>query len=220
MKAVKGPRTLANTLQPYDDALNLLEQAGSQSLLISGDRPNKATRKPPKCMQDVSAYATELSLDRGVYDAIAALDVSKADAERRSSTSRARCATSPGVDKDDATRQHPRPERLAHADRPEFGRNIREDKSTVICTADELDGMPADWIAAHQSPAPTARSRSCEYPDAVPVFNYAKNRIAPQAHVHGLQQPCVSLEHRRARPHAHAPSDSRSRWASRTSRTT
>lgn len=178
MAGVKGPRTIANTLQPYDDALNLLEQAGSQSLLISETSPNQATREAAeKCMQDVSAYATELSLDRRVYDALAALDVSKADAETQFYVTRTlRDFRLAGVDKDDATRQRIRDlsDSLTLIGQ-EFGRNIREDKSTVVCTADELEGMPADWIAGHKPGADGKITLTCEYPDAVPVFNYAKN---------------------------------------------
>ncbi len=178
MVAVKGPRTIANTLQPYDDALNLLEQAGAQSLLISETSPIQATREAAeKCMQEVSAYGTELSLDRRVYDALAALDVSKADAETQFYVTRTlRDFRLAGVDKDDATRQRIRDlsDSLTLIGQ-DFGRNIREDKSTVVCTAAELEGMPQDWIDAHKPGADGKITLTCEYPDAVPVFNYAKN---------------------------------------------
>jgi len=178
MLAVKGPRTVANTLQPYDDALNLLDMAGSQSNLVSETNPAKATRETAeKILQDVAAYGTELSLDRRVYDAIAAIDISAADAETQFYVTRTlRDFRLAGVDKDDATR-----ERLkALSDSlimigQEFGRNIREDKSSVTCTPAELDGLPADYIEGHK-PGPDGKiTLTCEYPDAIPVFSYAKN---------------------------------------------
>ena len=41
LKAVRGPRTLANTLQPYDEALRELDLAGSQSNLVSENEPRR-----------------------------------------------------------------------------------------------------------------------------------------------------------------------------------
>jgi thimet oligopeptidase len=82
-----------------------------------------------------------------------------------------------GVDKDDATREKIRAlreqlEQLSQA----FERNIREDVRTVtVGSAADLDGLPAEYIAAHR-PGPDGRIRiTTAYPDALPVFTYAKD---------------------------------------------
>jgi thimet oligopeptidase len=127
--------------------------------------------------QEVAAYYTELSLNRKVYDALAALDVSKADGPTRFYVKRTlRDFRLSGVDKDDATRAKiKKVSDEVVAVGQEFGRNIREDKTTVTCTADELAGMPADYIERHKPGADGKITLSIEYPDAVPLFSYAKN---------------------------------------------
>jgi thimet oligopeptidase len=176
--AVKGPRTIENTLVPYDEALRQLDMAGSQASLGENVLPDQATRNAAEKMsQEVAAYYTELSLNRKVYDALAALDVSKADDPTRFYVKRTlRDFRLAGVDKDDATREKiKKVSEEVVAVGQEFSRNIREDKSTITCTADELAGMPADYVDRHK-PGPDGKiTLSIEYPDAIPVFSYAKN---------------------------------------------
>src|SRR6185503_16771168 len=73
MLAVKEKRTIDNTLKPYDEASNYLDMAGTQASLIENVHPDSAMRTTAEELsQKVSAYGTELSLDRRVYDALAA----------------------------------------------------------------------------------------------------------------------------------------------------
>jgi len=179
MLAVKGPRTIANTLRPYDDALLQLDAANSQSGLISEVHPDSATRvAADKATQMVSAYFTNLQLDRKVYDALSALDLSKTDPETKFYVEKQlREFRLAGVDKDAATRAKIKAlnDTLVETGQA-FGRNIREDHSTVIAkSAAELDGLPADYIARHKPAADGTITLSIEYPDAVPVFSYANN---------------------------------------------
>ncbi|MCC6349273.1 MAG: Zn-dependent oligopeptidase [Candidatus Eisenbacteria bacterium] len=178
MLAVRGPRTIANTLVPYDEALRQLDMAGSQASLAENVLPDRATRNAAeKLSQDVAAYFTELSLNRKVYDALAALDLAGTDPATKYYVTRTlRDFRLAGVNKDDATRA--RIKQVSDevvAVGQEFGRNIREDKSTITCTPDELAGLPADYIARH-APGPDGRiTLSIEYPDAIPLFAYAKS---------------------------------------------
>ncbi len=178
MLAVRGPRTIANTLVPYDEALRQLDMAGSQASLAENVLPDRATRNAAeKLSQDVAAYFTELSLNRKVYDALAALDLAGTDPATKYYVTRTlRDFRLAGVNKDDATRA--RIKQVSDevvAVGQEFGRNIREDKSTITCTPDELAGLPADYIARH-APDPDGRiTLSIEYPDAIPLFAYAKS---------------------------------------------
>jgi thimet oligopeptidase len=176
--AVKGPRTIANTLEPFNEAQRLLDMAGSQSGLIQEAHPDKATREvAEKASQAISAYATELALNHDLYEAISALDVSAADAPTQFLVKRMlRDFHLAGVDKDAATRA-----KIAVLNDSlvligqEFGRNIRDDKSTVQCTLADLDGLPADYIAAHQPGADGKITLTVDYTDYLPVMQYAKS---------------------------------------------
>ena len=176
--AVTGPRTIENTLVPFNEAQRLLDMAGSQSGLMQEVHPDKATRTAAeKASQAVSAYATELSLNHKLFEAISALDVSGADAPTQYLVKRTlRDFHLAGVDKDEATRA----KITALNDSlvligQDFANNIRSDKSTVQCTVAELDGLPADYIAAHKPGADGRITLTVDYTDYLPAMQYAKS---------------------------------------------
>lgn len=179
MLAVRGTRTVENTLVPYDEVQLYLDAAGQQAGLMEEVHPDAGFRATAeKISQRVSAFSTNLSLNRAVYDAIAAIDVSKADAETRYYVERTlRDFRLAGVDKDEATRNKIRAlhEELVLIGQ-EFSRNIRDDKRTVIVSdVKELEGLPADYIERHK-PGPDGKiTLTIDYPDSLPVFSYAKN---------------------------------------------
>ena len=179
MTAAKGARTIENTLAPYDEALRSLDLAGSQTSLIQNVHPDKAMRDAAeKAQQAVSAFATELSLNRGVYDALAALDLSSVDAATKFYVTRTlRDFRLAGVDKDEATRDQIKKINAELVEiSQEFDRNIRDDKRSVLVKgAADLDGLPQDYIDRHKPEADGSIKITTDYPDAGPVFSYAKN---------------------------------------------
>ncbi|HTR97532.1 MAG TPA: M3 family metallopeptidase [Candidatus Acidoferrales bacterium] len=178
MLAVKGPRTLDNTLVPYDEAGRLIDMANNQAGLLEVVSPDAATRAAAeKASQDVVDYATTLTLDRRVYDAIAALDVSNADPATRHYVEHTLMEFKlAGVDKDSTTRAQIKAlsDSLVEIGQ-EFSRNIREDHTTVSCTVADLDGLPQDFIRGHKPGADGRIALSIEYPDLIPVLQYAKS---------------------------------------------
>ena len=176
--AVKGKRTVENTLRPYDDASIELDAAASQASLIENVHPDSATRtNAEEISRKVSAYASSLGLNRALYDAIVAMDVTGADAETKFYVERElRDFRLAGVDKDEATRNKIQAlrEELVKIGQ-EFDRNIREDVRTVTATPAELEGLPADYIAAHKPGADGKVTINTTYPDYVPVMSYAKS---------------------------------------------
>jgi len=176
--AVKGTRTIANTLGLFDEIERQLDMAGSQSGLIEEVSPDSATRAAAESMsQELSKFVTDLSLNRQVYDALAAMDTSSADAETRYYIAKTlRDFRLSGVDKDQATRDKIKKlsEELVLISQ-EFGRNIREDKSTVTCMPADLDGLPQDYIDRHKPGTDGKITLTTEYPDYIPVTTYAKS---------------------------------------------
>lgn len=176
---VRGKRTVANTLAPYDRLMRELDRAAGATSLIQKVHPDSAVRQAAdRGDHKVSALATEISLDRRVFDALQAIDLSAADPVTRHYVGRAlRDFRLAGVDRDSATRARIRElrEELVLIGQ-EFDRNIRDDVRTVeVASAAELDGLPDDYIAAHP-PGPDGRIRiTTEYPDVLPVFTYARS---------------------------------------------
>ena len=178
MLAVKGTHTLANTLAPFDEVQRQLDMAGSQSGLVEETNPDSALRATAEGLsQEISKFVTDLSLNRRIYEALAAMSLSGANAETKYYVEKTlRDFKLSGVDKDDATRDRIKKlqEELVLVSQ-EFGRNIREDKGSVTCMPAELDGLPQDFIDRHKPGTDGKITLTLEYPDYGPVSNYAKS---------------------------------------------
>ncbi len=178
LTAVTGPRTVENTLRPYDDAQNELAIAGNNAYLMYSLADTAALRDKGQALTAVvSQAATELSLDRRVYDALVAVPLPQHDSATRHYIERTlleyRLA---GVDKDAATRAKIR----ALQDRItkvmlSFGRNIADGTLKITATRTELDGLPADYIALHKPDAHGVYTLTTNMPDVFPVLNFAQS---------------------------------------------
>jgi Zn-dependent oligopeptidase len=179
MIAAQGKRTIENTLRPYDNALLELDAVASQASLIQNVHPDSGVRSAAELTsQKAEALSTEYSLNRALYDALAAVDLTGANAETRYYVEKTlRDFRLSGVDKDDATRAKIKAlrEEIVQIGQ-QFDRNIRANKRTVTAnSAAELDGLPADYIERHKPGADGKITLTTDYPDAIPVFSYAKN---------------------------------------------
>jgi thimet oligopeptidase len=175
--AVEGPKTLENTLRPYDDAVATLSAAGSQASLLDSVHPDKSVRdKARELTQTVAEEATALSLNQEVYRALAAMDLAHADMATTHYVSQTllnyRLA---GVDKDEATRTHLR----ELSDRATelsliFAKNVQENVNRVeLRDASELDGLPEDYVRSHPPDAQGLITLTTDYPDMQPVMTFA-----------------------------------------------
>lgn len=177
--AVKGPRTIENTLIPYDEATQQLHAAAYFSDVMQKVHPDTALRDRATAMNTkVSGAATSLSLNRDVYWALSSLDVSKSDAATRYYVQRQllefRLA---GVDKDDATRAKLKKlqTRLTE-DQSMFERNISDDPKIVeVANVSELDGLPQDYIDNHKPDTDGKIHITTNYPDLFPVLKFGKS---------------------------------------------
>ncbi len=176
--AAKGPRTIENTLVPFDDAVRENNSAGYFAALMTHVHPDATFRDHATAMlTNASAAQTAIALNHEVYNALAALDLSKADSATRYYVQRQllqfRLA---GVDKDDATRA--RLKKLndqATEEQSMFDRNIADGQKVVEADRSELEGLPQDYIDRHK-PGTDGKVRiTTDYPDALPVFNFAKS---------------------------------------------
>ncbi len=178
--AAKGPRTVANTLQPYDDAQNELNIASNQTyLLYSVGDPAAMRDKAQALTQKIAGVFSDLSLNPGVYKALAAVPLPSAaqDAATRQYLQRTllqyRLA---GVDKDDVTRAkiHALQDTIAGLSLS-FGRNVQDGVLKVSATREELAGLPADYIARLKPDAAGNYTITTDEPDATPVMDFASN---------------------------------------------
>ena len=174
--AVEGSRTPANSLRLYDEAIQHLGLAGAQAGVLNSVAADKGVRdQAQEEAQRIAMAGSALSLNRAVYEALAAMDLEGASPATRHYVERTllgyRLA---GVDKDQATRQriqalHEKATRLSL----EFSRNIQEGGKTIEATVAELDGLPADYLDRHPVDAEGKVTLSTDQPDMQPVMTFA-----------------------------------------------
>src|SRR5215469_16467186 len=175
--AVKGARTIENTLRPYDDAQNELTLAGAESFLMYGVAPQKEVRDAGQALAEkVTQAANELQLNQSVYKALSSLDTKSADPAIKHYIERAlleyRLA---GVDKDDATRAEIK-KRLDHIVETalKFARNVQENVNHVVAKdKSEIRGLPDDFVSRHPAGTDGSVTFTTEETDYSPVITYA-----------------------------------------------
>jgi len=176
--AVQGPRTVDNTLAPFDEAADEISTAGMETGLLNAVHRDKAVRDlAQKLAQTVSAAQTDLSLNQKVYKALSALNVSNADPATRHYLDRTlleyRLA---GVDKDDATRAKVRAlqDKITELSL-QFSRNVAESAGKIKAEKSELDGLPQDFLASHKPDPNGSITIGTDNAEVMPVLQYAKS---------------------------------------------
>jgi len=176
--AVKGPRTIDNTLAPLDEAFRQINTAGYFAGLMEQVHPDSGFRDHATAMHTkANAAQTAIVLNHDVYNALAAVDRSDSDSATRHYVERQllqfRLA---GVDKDDATRA--RLKQLSDQSSEEqsmFDRNIADGQKLIEADPSELDGLPQDFISRHKPGADGKIHLTTDYPDVFPVLTFAKS---------------------------------------------
>lgn len=176
--AVRGPRTVENTLRRFDDAQDELALAGNNAFLLYSLADTPAMRDMgQKMTAAISVATTELSLNPQVYQALAAVTLPADDPATRHYLERTlleyRLA---GVDKDEATRAKIRAlqDKITNLTLV-FGRNVADGTLTVKATRAELDGLPADYISRHKPGADGLYTLTTDSPDVRPALSFASN---------------------------------------------
>jgi thimet oligopeptidase len=197
--AVTSPRTIDNTLVPYDRACWHLRMAGSQSGVMFMVHPLADVRDAAQQLsQVIGAESVALSLNRDVYQALAALNdsVDKAPATADAATlyylDRALLGYRlSGVDKDEPTRNRIRElaDKMTQLSMT-FSRAVQDDVRQIpVDHPDDLLGLPDDYLARHGVRHAAASSDgpylvadapivlTTDPPEMAPVMSYA---ISPQ----------------------------------------
>jgi thimet oligopeptidase len=178
--AVEGGRTPENSLRHFDGAIEQLSLAGAQAGILNSVAADKAVRDQAQMeAQRVAMAGSALSLNRAVYDALVGISLEGVSPATKHFVERTLLGYRlSGVDKDEATRDrlhalHDKATQLSLT----FSRNIQEGGKTIEATPEELDGLPADYIARH--PAQKGEdgveraTLTTDPPDMMPVMTFA-----------------------------------------------
>jgi thimet oligopeptidase len=170
------PADALATLRIWDDVSLALHGTSGLSSLLANVHPVEAVRTAAESAElEAQKLSTELSQDAALFAVFDALDTAGLDplaarflAKILLDFRRA------GVDKDDATRARLKEinERLMELDQ-EFSRIARDDVRSVEVAPDRLGGLPQDFVEAHPAGEDGLVTITTDYPDSLPVFEYA-----------------------------------------------
>ena len=170
-------RTIDEALVRYNELLTAASASNALAGLMSEVHPDEKIRDAAReCEQEVSKFYSELALDRDMYDALAAIDVSGADPDtQRFHAHTLRDYRRAGVDKSPEIR-----DRLKKIDEEltklgqQFSKTISEDVRVIeVRDGKRLAGLPQDFIASHPPDAKGLIRISTDYPDYNPFMTYA-----------------------------------------------
>ncbi|HEX7702876.1 MAG TPA: M3 family metallopeptidase, partial [Kofleriaceae bacterium] len=172
-------RSVDGTLALYNQLLMSASSSNALAGLMSEVHPEETIRDAAReCEQDVSRFYSDLALDREMYDALAAVDVSGADADtQRFHAHTLRDYRRAGVDKSPEVRA-----RLKQIDEEltklgqTFSKNISEDVRAVeLGDVKRLAGLPPDFVASHAPDKAGVIRITTDYPDYNPTMTYASD---------------------------------------------
>ncbi len=178
LETEKGPATQLRSLQRYDDIVNLITAASGESTLYRQVMADDARRQAgADCEVRVANATSKLSLSRPIYDRLKAIPtIGMSDATKLYLTRTLASFERSGVASDPAKRAQIQAlqEELAKAS-TDFAANIAKGRKTVTADPADLEGLPADYLAAHKPGADGKVVISTDYPDINPVMAYAKS---------------------------------------------
>ncbi len=179
-----APFTETNVLRPFNEIGIELAGAGSECGLMAEVHPDPEVRAAADTIvQELSAFATRVGQDRPLYEALGGVGGAALDAVARRVVELARRdMRRSGIELGTADQERVRAVRaeLVKVEQ-EFAKNIRDDVQEVVLDPGQLDGMPADFVAAHPVDAAGKVHVTTNYPDLIPFLTYATDEPARKA---------------------------------------
>lgn len=177
LKRQARPDVPLETLTRLNQMQAWVEDVYNHAQLLQSVHPNPAVREVfERHEQSASRFLTELGLDRGLFECIAAMQHDTLDeTARRLVDKLLRDFRRSGVDRDEPTRDAIRAlnEEITEIAQT-FARNIREDTREVfVDDPARLAGLPADFLDSHPADESGRVRITTDWPDYSAVMTYA-----------------------------------------------
>lgn len=171
--------TTAERLELWNDADIALAEALSEAYVVSEAHPDAEVRETAESqVQAVESLSAARLLSRDLWSAFADASTQGLDDDQaRLLTHLLRDFRRGGVELDEADRERAR--QLADRDTElslAFSRNIRDGRRQITVPVEGLAGMPQDFLDAHPADGEGRVTLSTDYPDLMPVRDYAHDR--------------------------------------------
>jgi thimet oligopeptidase len=180
----RSPFTESNVLRPFNEIGIEVASAASECGLLAEVHPDPEVRAAADTIiQELSAFTIRLGQDRPLYEALGGLDgAALGPVARRVTDLARRDMRRTGIELGPADQETVRTVRaeLVKVEQ-EFAKNIRDDVRGVALDPRQLDGLPADYVAAHPADAAGKVHVTTNYPDLIPFLTYATDESARKA---------------------------------------
>ncbi len=175
------PRDPISTLVLWNDVHVALSNAFSLVGLVKQVHPEDAVQTVAENReQEAQKLATDIGLDRELYDVLAAVDDRGLDDDaRRVLRLTLRDFHRSGVDQDDTTRARLR--ELSERETvlsQEFSKNIRDDVRSIRIRPEQLAGLPGDFVDGHPPDDDGLVTITTDYPDVIPFRTFSADSAA------------------------------------------
>ena len=176
--AVTGKHTQENTLERFNE-IDIASQRiwGIGGLMLEVQTDKNIRAEIEQCHERTSKMLDDIWTNPKLYDAVQDVDLSTLDEPaKRYANSLLISYRKSGIDKDEATRQ-----RLNEIDAElgklnnAFYKNLNNDRKTIQFTADQLAGLPEDFMKTHVPDEKGMITISTDSVDYNPVLRYAKD---------------------------------------------
>jgi thimet oligopeptidase len=196
-KALPLSATASEAADALDAVARTLNKVSGRIPLYSQAHPNPGMRETAEILErDLAAFVTALSLDREMYERVAAIDLSEeGEGQVKRLIERSlQDFRRGGVDQDEAMRAKIKnlKNELVEIGQ-EFDRNIRNGGKDFILVDGEagLEGLPADFVAAHPVRADGTICISTDAQDRVPFMMFSERSDLRKAYNHLCSQRAV-----------------------------
>lgn len=185
---VRGARTdtmsSAQVVAAWDEVGRRLRLVASSSELFSAVHPDERVRAAAdELTAQVSRISTELGQDEQIFAVLRSLPTTGlSEEQQRFLAHELRDFRRSGIalDEDARTRLRELAEQETAA-RQDFDNVIRDDVRRIRVAPADLDGLPADWLAAHPTGDDGLVELTTDYPDLQPVMAFARDRSVREA---------------------------------------
>ena len=163
----------------WNDLHLVLSDVFAAASLFANVHPDEGVRAlAERVEQDAQRLLTDIGLDRGLYEVLAAVDTTELDPAARRMLERSLLDfRRSGVDRDEVDRERLRALAARQTEVAQtFAKNIRDGVGRFRAAADRLAGLPDDFRASHVPDADGMVELTTDYPDYVPVMTFATDR--------------------------------------------
>ncbi|HUF17362.1 MAG TPA: M3 family metallopeptidase [Thermoanaerobaculia bacterium] len=181
--------TVESILDQWDDDAIELENIAGVVAILNNVHPDRRVREAAdRCTLEISSFETELFQNENLYARVKAVRPrTEAQKQFRKDLLEAFEDSGVALPLDKRKRFKEITERITELSQ-EFGRNVRDNSTTVTFTREECDGLPQSWMDRVPKDEQENVQVGFDSPDYIPFMNSSRNEAARERYYVAYQR--------------------------------